>query len=173
MKTGARLIFSACALLALGACSDKEGERGSHVSGEDCAPRADGSVVVLNGWLRAQPNAHAMTAAYFDIRNCTDKRLAITGISTTAAGMAEIHQTSRDENGLVSMAPAGDLALYPGETVSFEPGGLHAMLMMLTGPINADDQVTLTVQLGEEKSVTFNAVAKSAADAAAGAHDKH
>ncbi|MCA8889476.1 MAG: copper chaperone PCu(A)C [Parvularculaceae bacterium] len=173
MKTGARFVFSACALLALGACGDTAGERGSRVPGEDCAPSADGSVVVLDGWLRAQPNADAMTAAYFNLRNCTDKPLTITGVSTAAAGRAEIHQTSRDANGLVSMAPAGDIPVNPGETVVFEPGGLHAMLMMLTGPINPDDQTTLTVELGEEKSVTFNATAKSAADAANTGHDSH
>ncbi len=41
--------------------------------------------------------------------------------------MPEIHQTSTTAEGVSSMAPQAEIVIAPGEAVSLEPGGLHAI----------------------------------------------
>ena len=83
---------------------------------------------VSNAWIRpAPPNAPAM-AAYFDIKNISDKPITLIGASAPAFGMTEIHNTVV-EDGVAKMLAMPKLTLAPGETAEFKPMGKHVMLM--------------------------------------------
>lgn len=168
-----KLFPAAVALLALAACAREEAPAAKASS---CAASATGAVTAHGAWLREQKDASASSAAYFSVCNGTAAPVTLTGLATPIAGMAAFHETSRDENGIVSMAPAGEIALAPGERVIFEPGGKHVMLMSLSGPVASGDHVELTLQFRDGSSIAVDAVAKSNVEAAAigeGEHEGH
>jgi iron complex transport system substrate-binding protein len=66
-------------------------------------------------------------------------------VSSTAAAQVEVHE-SRVEAGIARMRPVGTIAIEPGATVAFAPGGLHLMLMGLKGPLVAGTTVPLALR---------------------------
>jgi len=56
----------------------------------------------------------------------------------------EFHHTSM-EGDVVHMMPVSGIDLLPGETIVFEPGGLHMMLAGLASPLPPGDRVLLTL----------------------------
>ena len=101
------------------------------------APAFAGSedVVVEGAWSRASIGTNRPGAAYMTVRNTGTDAITLTGIETDLAMRPEVHRTSTNDEGVSSMAPAGDLDIAPGAAVALEPGGLHAMLMMLQRPM--------------------------------------
>jgi len=159
-----RLILALCALAP--ACA-RPPETPPSARALSCEASADGVVSVAGAWLREQKDATAMSAAYFSICNGSMTPVVITGMSTPAAGMVEFHETSRNDAGIVSMGPSGELALKPGERVVFAPGGRHAMLMGLTGPISSGDQAIFDFAFADGSVLRATAVAKTNVEAAA------
>lgn len=151
---------------ALAACSREDAGETPSAKALSCAASDGGAVSASDAFVREQADADGMTAAYFTLCNGTMAPVTLTGIATGVAGMAELHETRRDGEGVVSMAPTGDIDLAPGELLVFEPGGRHAMLMDLSGPIVAGDTASLVLQFTDGSSVSIDAVARSAADAA-------
>lgn len=91
-------------------------------------------VTVSDGWVRATPPGSAMTGAYLKIHNSGTDPLMLLGATTDAAETVEIHRMIM-EDGRMSMAPQDELEIGPGATVGLEPGGVHLMLIGLTGPL--------------------------------------
>ncbi|MBE1295051.1 MAG: copper chaperone PCu(A)C [Rhodobacteraceae bacterium] len=106
-------------------------------------------VVVEDAWARASIGVNRPGAAYMTIRNTGDEAVTLTGIRTDLAMMPDIHQTSTNAEGVSSMAPAGEIEIAPGETVSLEPGGLHAMLMRLQRPMAEGESFSLTLDFSD------------------------
>lgn len=106
-------------------------------------------VVVEGAWARASIGTGRPGAAYMTVRNTGDEPVVLTGLATDLAMMPEIHQTSTNDQGVSSMAPAGEIEIAPGEAVSLAPGGLHAMLMKLQRPMVEGDSFTLTLSFGD------------------------
>ncbi len=65
--------------------------------------------------------------------------------STPLAGSVQLHQTTFS-GGMAQMRPLAELAIAPGKTVKIEPGGIHLMLMDLTGALLAGSKVPLTLE---------------------------
>lgn len=170
-----RLTAAVFGILALAACA-REQETGSPAAKAlSCAASEGGAVSASNAWVRAQNDASAMTAAYFTLCNGSMAPAILTGLQTPIAGMAEFHETSRDENGVVSMAPTGAITLAPGERVVFEPGGKHVMLMALPSAIESGTIAPLEFNFADGTKVSVDAVARSAVEAASdsAAHNDH
>ena len=81
----------------------------------------------------------AMSAGYFELTNNSRQTIDITHITSPEFASVEMHETVID-NEVARMTPLGTLTLQPGETVSFEPGGKHLMLMR---PADSIESVTL------------------------------
>ncbi len=106
-------------------------------------------VVVEDAWARASIGVNRPGAAYMTIRNTGDEAVTLTGIRTDLAIMSDIHQTSTNAEGVSSMAPAGEIEIAPGDAVSLEPGGLHAMLMRLQRPMAEGESFSLTLDFSD------------------------
>jgi len=132
-----------------------------------CEARDGGAVSVEGAWLREQKDAAAMSAGYFTLCNGSLSPVVLTGLSTPAAGMVEFHESSRNEAGIVSMGPAGEITLRSGERVVFAPGGRHAMLMSLAGPIASGDETLFEFEFADGSILQTTAIAKSNVEAAA------
>ena len=158
-----RRTILAAAFIAISACG---GQNDASPAEAAAAPCAAGTATAEGAWLREQADQNAMSAGYFVLCNGTPDAIRLTGVSTPVAGMSELHETTRDSNGVVSMAPIGELTLQPGESVSFEPGGKHVMLMNLSQPIVNGEHAQFTLHFSNGSSITVDAIAKSNAEAA-------
>jgi len=87
----------------------------------------------------------AMSVGYFELTNNSRQAIDITHIISPDFASVEMHETVI-ENEVARMTPLGTLILQPGETVSFEPGGKHLMLMR---PSDSIESVTLQFFAGE------------------------
>jgi periplasmic copper chaperone A len=104
-----------------------------------------GTLTVTDAWVRAIPGA-AVAAAYMRLHNGGTRPVRVTGVRSTLAGHAMIHET-RLENGVSTMRPHEPLVVAPGATVELRPGGLHVMLHDLAHPLAVEEQVPLELLL--------------------------
>jgi copper(I)-binding protein len=84
----------------------------------------------------------------------------------TMADMTGDTMAGMDDTGgemMTMQEVAGGLALVAGETVSFEPGGYHVMLLDLAKPLEVGDQIELTLEFAKADPQTLTVeVAESA-----------
>lgn len=97
---------------------------------------------VKDPWLRAAPPNVKMMAAYMQVINTSDSEKKLIGAYSPAFGMTELHK-SIEENGQYRMEHQPELLLPPGGTLSFQPGGLHIMLMMPESALAVGDSVQI------------------------------
>ena len=106
-------------------------------------------VVVENAWSRASIGVNRPGAVYMTVRNTGEYAVTLTGLATPLAMMPEIHESKTNSNGISSMAPAGEITIEPGQSVALEPGGLHAMLMMLQNLMIEGETFPLTLTFSD------------------------
>lgn len=90
------------------------------------------------------PPVSRIGAVYMTIANrgAGDDRLI--AAATPAAERAEVH-THVHAGGMMKMQPVESVDLPAGHGVTFEPGGLHVMLMQLRAPLKAGETFPMTL----------------------------
>lgn len=97
------------------------------------------------GWTR--PALKGGTAAgYFTARNAGRAPLTIVGADTPVAERAQFHQ-SETSGGVMRMRHEPGVTLGPGQSIAFQPGGRHLMIMGLNRPLKAGETVTVTLRM--------------------------
>jgi periplasmic copper chaperone A len=147
-------------------------EQFTHFAGVIEVGTSSASVSVTNAWARATPPGVATGAAYFTIVNRAKHSDTLVSLTTPAAAMAELHQTTV-ENGLSRMHAAGQIAIAPGQAVKADPGGLHVMLMGLKSPLVAGTKVPLVLTFRHAGAVTVQMDVQPATYVAREAHVGH
>ena len=115
-------------------------------------------VSINEAWVKAAESG--MTAAFADIDNNGDKPVTITAAATTAAEMTELHQTV-DVNGTPTMQQVSSFEVPANGQLTLEPGADHIMLMQLTAPIQAGEDINITLTCKAAGEVTFAAQART------------
>ena len=116
------------------------------------SPFADETVVgeihITGPWARASAGMTTMGAAYMTLDNkgATPDRLI--EASSPVAAKTELH-THIIEGDIMRMRAVEGVDLPPGETVEFQPGGLHVMLMGLTAALQEGESFPLTLNFAE------------------------
>ncbi|RME40924.1 MAG: copper chaperone PCu(A)C [Caldilineae bacterium] len=133
---GRRISVFALLLVVLAAC----GSRGLTVS---------------EAWARSSPANAKMGVLYFTIRNAGGQDDALTGIETTVAQKVELHRSVHEGDAMkMEPVPGGRVTVPAGETVRFEPGGLHGMLVGLQTPLRAGDTFDITLHFEHAGAMT-------------------
>lgn len=139
-------------------------------------------VKVENPWLRPAVAGQSGTGGF--ARFTSEKGATLVGVTSPAAGVAEIHEMAM-QGDVMKMHAIESLALPAGQAVELKPGGHHLMLMQLKQPLAAGSSVPVTLKLkgadGKlvEQRVDFKVMATAPAAASAGAghgeghHHKH
>lgn len=109
-------------------------------------------VTVERPWARASIGTSRPVAAYLTLVNTGQAKVRLVGIETPIAERAEVHRTIKQDE-IMRMEPAGNLELSPGERIVLEPGGLHAMLMDLTQPLDKGENFLLTLRFAESSAI--------------------
>lgn len=157
--------FGAAAML-LTACGSEASDSASSptAAAQTTAAATSGEcpLSVSDAWVKAADSG--MTAAFGAVVNTSDRPVTITGASTPAAGMTELHQTI-EENGTAKMQQVSAFNVEADNQLTLMPGGDHLMLMDLTGPIAAGDDVNITLNCKDAGTVSFTAQARTYAGA--------
>lgn len=107
---------------------------------------ASHAVTVTDAWIKTTDEG--MTAAFGEVINGTDEAVVLVSASTPVSSMVELHETSMDDAGGMSMSEKeGGFAIESGDSLMLEPGGNHIMLMNVTTPILAGDTIALTLEI--------------------------
>jgi hypothetical protein len=137
------ILFTACALAACTA--------------EDDAPLVAADVVIY----QAVPGS-PMRAGYLTLTNNTNAAITINRIASPEFASVEMHE-SLLEDGIAKMRALPNLPISAGETVRFEKGGKHLMLMQ---PVGDFDSVTLQFYSGNTLLLDVVVEQESTADGA-------
>jgi len=130
------------------------------------------AVEVRDAWVRQSVPGQSGTGAFMKLTAPAGARLV--GVSTPAAGVAEVHEMKMDGDTMRMRAlPALDLPA--GKTVELKPGGYHLMLMDLKQPLAKGASVPVTLRFEDAKGAASTLelklpVGAPAADAAAPGH---
>ena len=158
----------AALLLPLAACTG--GAPDSTADGDDTDSAADGdagpetALTVSDPWVKA--GEEGMTSAFGTLTNDTDRDLLLIGARTEASAHVELHETTDDGSGGMSMQEKeGGFPLAAGEQLVLEPGGHHLMLMDLTAPLLPGDEVELILEFEDGTEHPLTATVKDFAGA--------
>ena len=132
------------------------GEQGAPA---ETGPEAPEGIAVSNGRLMLPAVAGNPAAAYFDLANSGDRDRVIRAASVQGAGSSMMHITT--ETGMQETLQVMSKA---GETVKFEPGGLHVMASDLADTVVAGGQAEVTVTFVGGDKVSFPAEVRAAGD---------
>lgn len=119
-------------------------------------------IEIDNPRVRLVPGGAPM-AGYFTIANHTDSPVRLLSASSEAFGHAMIHRTVVSDDGSARMEHQNDGVLVgSGETVAFEPKGLHLMLMDASGELEVGEAVEIVLGFDgiepAERAVSFTVV---------------
>ncbi len=128
-----------------------------------------GDLMVSGSWIRAAEPPAKTSAIYLTVSNAGDQSDALVSVSTEIAEFSEVHQ-SLTKADVALMRTVKELEIRAGESVSFEPGSYHIMLINLTGRIEKDQTYPVTLTFRDAGEVTVEPVARQAN---AGGHDHH
>lgn len=134
-------------------------------AGQGAAAMAPKDVSVKDCWIRLLPGS-APSAGYFTIENTGGQPVSLTGARTDAFGMAMLHQTSQDKQGVMGMSAVHDVPVPAKGRLAFAPGGYHVMLEKPARPLHVGDKVALTLVFGGSQALTTQCEARSPAGAA-------
>ncbi len=87
-------------------------------------------LMVTDAYMPAVPTVSRTAAVYLKLENSSSSKIILSGISTTIAKHAMLHQTV-ESNDVVKMKHLSRLEINSWESVEFSPGGMHIMLMGL------------------------------------------
>ena len=112
------------------------------------AHAATAPVKAENAWARASVQGQDSSGAFVTL--VANEPVTLTGVSTPAAGIAELHEMKMD-GGVMRMRAAETLPVAPGKPLELKPGGFHIMLMDLKAPLKPGTRIPLTLSFKDAK----------------------
>jgi copper(I)-binding protein len=122
------------------------------------APTADGPVT--DAWVRLAAVEGNPAGGYFTLHGGdTDNQLL--DVTSPKVASIELHE-SRMENGMMQMAHLDKgLAVPAKATLSFAPGGMHAMLFGIAPEVKPGSKILLTFRYAKGDPVNVEALVKA------------
>lgn len=132
-----------------------------------------GTLEIGDAWMRPTIGNATLTAAYLEIENKGGEADRLVSAATPAARVVEIH-THTMAGDVVAMRKLDDgIEIPAGKEVDLEPGGLHLMIIDVTGPIAAGTSVPVTLTFEKAGSVELIVPVRDVAGQAHGEHMGH
>ncbi|MGW0433389.1 copper chaperone PCu(A)C [Micromonospora sp. NPDC003197] len=167
-------VVAALAVGGVGGCGTEDPPSNTQPSATASTSAATSGVTVRDPWAKAADTG--MTAVFGTLVNNGPADITITG-ATSPLSPIELHEMAMESGKMVMRQKTGGLTIKAKSSHPLEPGGDHLMLMKLAKPVQAGDEVTITLTLADGGSIPFTAVAKPFAGAqesyAPGTHESH
>lgn len=143
----------AVAVLALSGCAAEDTP-----AAEEPSPAGE-VVTISDAWAKAADAG--MSAAFGELVNSSAEDVTVVSATTEASSMLELHETVENESGeMVMRQIEGGFVIPAGSSLALEPGGNHIMLMDLTAPLKAGDEVAFTLTFSDDSTYEFTAPVK-------------
>lgn len=115
---------------------------------------------VTDAWIRESNPARNITSAFLTLSNPTGKAIVVTGVTSPAAKIVEMHEM-KTVDGVMSMRRVETIIVPPRGSVRLEPGGTHLMLIDLVTQARAGTALPLTLKLNDGKEIAVSALVKN------------
>ena len=116
-----------------------------------CTAPSKAGVDVRDAWAR--PAAQGGNGAiYFIIENHSSETQEVIGVASDIAEAVEMHE-SKMSGDVMEMHQLESVSLDPGAEVTFEPGGLHIMLVGLKQDLKVGDEVQVTLNFSNAQDI--------------------
>lgn len=153
-------LLSKCAPLAVLACA--------------ALPALADSIMIMDPYARAASPSAKSGAAFMMIHNQTEQDDRLIAAHTDAAARVELHTHIEKGDGVMQMVEVEEGFPIPaGEKYHLMRGGDHVMLMGLTGPLEQDTTVDVTLVFENAGEVAISIPVDNARKPAAAAHGGH
>ena len=124
-----------------------------------CDATVQAPIEVRDAWSPLTPPGATVAAVYAEVS--ARQADTLLSVSSTVAAATQMHATL-EENGMMQMRPIPQLELRAGETVRFEPGGMHLMLTDLQQALPADSQFPLVLHFAKAGDLTVTVRVRAA-----------
>ena len=124
-----------------------------------CGPEK--GIEVHSAWMRPSPKG-TNGGVYFELHNHASTPDELTGITSEAAVVVEIHE-SKMEGDVMQMDMLDSLPIDAYADIAFEPGGLHVMLVDLRQDYNLNDEFTIVLHFKTHEDITVHVLVKDSA----------
>lgn len=145
LQTGAALAVTFGLTFATVAAQDEEATP-EGVDEMEPMEEMEPGLFVVEPWTRESPMLDLAGAAYMVIHNSTDADDAIVAVSSPVAEFVELHLSSMDDEGMMSMNQVAEIPIPAHADAVLEPGGFHLMLINLSEPLTEGTEVELTLE---------------------------
>ncbi len=126
-------------------------------------PVMAGDLTARTAWIRLLPGDLPL-GGYFELHNGGKRPVTLTGASSPAFREIQMHK-SVSRNGSESMQRVTDIAVSPGTSLHFAPGGYHLMMFDRTHSLKVGDEVRVRLELsGGQPAMTVRFVVKPATE---------
>jgi copper(I)-binding protein len=122
------------------------------------ASSGEAALNVQDPWARPAKSG-GNSAIYFNLQNTSEEDRLLEAKSD-AAMMVEVHMTQTDASGNSMMKKQDAVPVGKGQTVKFEPGGLHVMLMKLKNDLEPGQKITFTLRFEKAGEIQAEAVVR-------------
>lgn len=113
-------------------------------------------LVIRDAKVRLLPPGLPNTAAYFVVENHSERDHFLVGGKSNIAKTVELHNHIM-QGEVMRMEKQEQVKIPAGETVRFQPGGLHLMIFGLKAPLTEGQVVKLTVLDKNGAAIEFDA----------------
>ena len=102
------------------------------------------------------------SAAYMTIANTGGQADRLVSVTSSAANVAEVHQTVAMEGGMMGMQPVqGGLEIPANGSVALKPGSYHIMMMDLKQELVTGQSIKLSLKFQSGKQIDVDVPVKS------------
>ena len=112
---------------------------------------------VMDAWTRESPMMDLAGAAYMVIHNNTDTDDALVGVSSPIAEFVELHLSSMDDEGMMSMNQVAEIPIPAHGDAVLKAGSYHVMLINLVEPLEEGAEVELSLEFMTAEPQTVGA----------------
>ena len=115
-----------------------------------------GDLSVTGAMVPLAPPAAKVHAGFLTISNAGADTRSLIGVQAEGYAMAHIHR-SEVKDGVATMSMVHQVDIAPGQSVTFEHGGLHLMLMGPEAPAKAGANVSLVLEFANGDTLPVTA----------------
>ena len=134
-----------------------------------CSCSGEEGISVHDAWMRPTEQGEN-GAVYFVIQNNSRATDELIGASSNLAESAEIHESSMAEGDVMQMQQVFSAPIEPRSETTFEPGGLHVMLVDVNADLAVGENIELILHFKNHEDLPVTVVVSEFAPAEDHAH---
>jgi copper(I)-binding protein len=123
-----------------------------------CGRAEQATVTATDIWGRPSPQAAANAAFYMSLENNIGSAVSLTGVTIPVCTSAELHETTIDDQSVMSMRHIASVTIPKGKSLQLEPGGYHIMCLGLQSELKPGDRIPITLTFADSGELQVEAV---------------